>query len=207
MLSAKQLKQRARNNLGNSLFSQAWLFGLAACIIVGAVTSVLSGVFTAINLAWAASIVTIIINGPLNFGSNKYFLFSACNQIGKGDLKVLFDGFKTKPVDNVVMGILTSLFIALWSILLIIPGIVKACGYAIAFYIKVDCPQYKPMEVMKLSESIMKGHKMRYFMLQLSFIGWYLVGILTFGIGFLWIMPYVQSTNAEFYRDLILNMK
>ena len=189
------------------MFSQAWLFGLVAFIIVGAVTGVISGVFTAMNLAGAASIASIVIAGPLSFGVSKYFLFSACNQIGKGDLKVLFDGFKTKPVDNVVMGILMSLFTALWSILFIIPGIVKACGYAICFYIKVDCPQYKPMEIMKLSESIMKGHKMRYFMLQLSFIGWYLVGFLTFGIGFLWIIPYIQSTNVEFYRDLILNMK
>lgn len=207
MLSNKELRRRARINLGNGIFTSPWLYGLAASAIVTVINMVVSSLFTAINLAGVGGAIVLVILGPLNLGLAKYYLYSASSQIPSTELKVLFDGFKNKTLDNVVLGVLITIFTALWSILLIVPGIVKSCSYALSYYIKCDCPQYSPKEVIKLSQSIMNGHKMRYFKLQLSFIGWHIVSIITCGLGYLWLIPYIRSANAEFYRDLILNLK
>ena len=97
---------------------------------------------------------------------------------------------------------LVGLFTFLWSLLLFIPGIVKACSYSQAMYILAEDPGMGPMEAIRRSKEMMEGHKMEYFLLGLSFYGWALLGIFTFGILYIWLIPYMQATFANYYRSL-----
>ena len=98
--------------------------------------------------------------------------------------------------------LLTYLFILLWSLLFLFPGLVKAYSYSMTFFIAEDHPEMTPNQCIERSIAMMTGHKMDLFLLHLSFIGWILLGILTLGIGFLWIMPYINTAQAKFYEKL-----
>ena len=100
------------------------------------------------------------------------------------------------------MGLMSSLFVLLWSLLLLIPGIVKSYAYEMIYYIKADHPEYDWRACLKESQKMMKGHKGELFMLDLSFLGWYLVGALCLGIGDLWVIPYHEAAKAQFYLNL-----
>ena len=95
-----------------------------------------------------------------------------------------------------------NVFIFLWSLLLIIPGIIKSYSYAMTPYILVDKPELSANEAIEESMRLMSGHKFDLFYLQLSFIGWFILALLTAGIGFLWLTPYYNSTVASFYLSL-----
>lgn len=98
----------------------------------------------------------------------------------------------------VLMGI--KLF--LWSLLLFIPGIIKSFSYAMTPFILVEYPDLSASEAIQLSRRMMSGHKFDLFYLYLSFIGWFIVGVISLGIGFLWIMPYMTGSIAAFYEDV-----
>ena len=97
---------------------------------------------------------------------------------------------------------LVGLFTFLWSLLLIVPGIIKACAYSQAMYILAENPGISPMEAIKRSKEMMQGHKMEYFLLVLSFFGWALLAPFTLGILCIWLLPYMQATMANYYRSL-----
>ena len=92
--------------------------------------------------------------------------------------------------------------ILLWMFVLIIPGFVKAFAYALTPFLLVDCPDLTPLQCIKLSDRMMKGHKFDLFYLFLSFLGWLLLGLLTLGIGYFWLMPYMETSVAAFYEDV-----
>lgn len=100
-----------------------------------------------------------------------------------------------------VMGLI-CLYVMLWTILLIIPGIIKGYSYAMASYISIDNEELSAEECVQRSIKMMQGHKMQLFLLDLSFFGWVLLSILTLGIGFLWLAPYQESAHIKFYEDL-----
>ncbi|WP_143592733.1 DUF975 family protein [Vagococcus martis] len=118
----------------------------------------------------------------------------------------LFNGNDFVPV--LLINILTYIFRYLWSLLFIIPGIVKIYSYSQANFIYKDLAATRDTRSMGAtsfiteSRDLMNGHKERLFWLDVSFLGWYLLGLLTLGIGFLWINPYVNATKAAFYDDL-----
>lgn len=95
-----------------------------------------------------------------------------------------------------------GLFTWLWTLLFFIPGIIAAFRYSMAPYIMADNPEIGIMEAIRKSKEMMKGYKWKYFCLQLSFLGWILLGIITLFIGMLWITPYIQASNAAFYLEL-----
>lgn len=100
--------------------------------------------------------------------------------------------------------ILEVLFVFLWTLLFIIPGMIKGISYSLVGYLLAD-EKYKDRparELLKLSEEMMNGHKMDYFVLNLSFIGWIFVGYITCGIYFIWLMPWIQITNVKFLSDI-----
>ena len=103
---------------------------------------------------------------------------------------------------NVWACFLMVLFIFLWSLLLLIPGIVKGYAYMMTPFILKDNPELSANEAINLSQKMMKGHKFDLFYLMLSFIGWAFLGIFTLGIGYLWLMPYTYAAFAAFYQDL-----
>ncbi len=103
---------------------------------------------------------------------------------------------------NVLTMFLMYLFTALWAILLVIPGVVKAFAYSMTPFIIKDNPELSPVQAIRLSVKMMKGHKFDLFWLFLSFIGWFFLCVLTLGVGFLWFMTYVQTALAAFYQDV-----
>ena len=98
--------------------------------------------------------------------------------------------------------LLSAIFILLWALLLIIPGIIAAYAYSMTFYIMVDDDKIGPLEAITKSKEMMRGNKWKLFCLHCRFIGWALLCVLTAGIGFLWLAPYFMVSNAEFYADL-----
>lgn len=97
---------------------------------------------------------------------------------------------------------LTSLFTALWSLLFVIPGIVKSISYSMAMYILAENPEIGALEAINRSKAMTNGHKMELFVLALSFIGWCILGGITFGIAYIWIIPYMSATMANFYNKI-----
>lgn len=97
---------------------------------------------------------------------------------------------------------LMTLFTSLWSFLLIIPGLIKYYAYALTPYILIDNPELSANQAINLSVKMMKGHKFDLFFLHLSFIGWIFLSIFTFGIGLLWLIPYMVTAQAAFYQDV-----
>ena len=118
------------------------------------------------------------------------------------DLENLFDGFRGGRYTRVFCAIfLVNLFTFFWALLLIIPGIMKAFSYALTPYIIMDEPELTARQAITRSCEIMEGRRWKLFCLYLSFIGWGILSLLTFGIGFLWLVPYMNASIAAFYED------
>jgi uncharacterized membrane protein len=117
------------------------------------------------------------------------------------DFGVLFEGFQDYS-RIFVTKLLQGLYTALWSLLLFVPGVIKHYSYAMTDYILKEEPEMKNNAAIEKSMAMMENNKMKLFLLDLSFIGWALLCILTFGIGFLFLQPYVQVSHAAFYEDL-----
>lgn len=117
------------------------------------------------------------------------------------DFGVLFEGFQDYS-RIFVTKLLQGLYTALWSLLLFVPGVIKHYSYAMTDYILKEEPEMKNNAAIEKSMAMMENNKMKLFLLDLSFIGWALLCILTFGIGFLFLQPYMQVSHAAFYEDL-----
>jgi uncharacterized membrane protein len=105
------------------------------------------------------------------------------------------------------LAIVMGIFIFLWSLLFIIPGIIKAIAYSQTYFLMRDHPEYTILQAITESRKRMNGFKGEFFLLNLSFIGWGILALLTFGIGFLWLVPYVYASQATFYNELIFTSK
>jgi uncharacterized membrane protein len=140
-----------------------------------------------------------IVNGAFMLGLAGYFLKRIRGE--EIALKNIFDGFK-RFWTAFLLSFFTFLFVMLWSLLLLIPGIIKAFSYSMAVYILHDNPGMSSLEAIKKSKIMMKGYKGKLFLLELSFIGWIMLGALSFGIGLLWVYPYMYLSIANFYENL-----
>lgn len=110
-------------------------------------------------------------------------------------------GFK-EYIRKVATYALMFVKVFLWSLLLIVPGVVKGFGYAMTPYVLIDHPELSANEAIHESSRLMEGHKFDLFWLYLSFIGWAILAVLTLGIGFFWLEPYMQASVAAFYNDI-----
>jgi uncharacterized membrane protein len=151
------------------------------------------------NIPSVGSLACLIIGGPFLLGVTFFSLNLARKQDTR--VEVLFEGFKDfgRALGTYLLMIL---YIILWTLLLVIPGIIKAISYSQTFYILAEDKSIGTEEAIKKSLTMMDGYKMKYFVLGLSFIGWILLSILTLGIGFLWLIPYMQVTFANFHIEL-----
>jgi uncharacterized membrane protein len=147
-------------------------------------------------------VANLIITGPLLLGMTAFYLTLSRRQ--EANLSQLFDGFQ-RFVDALVTYLLMALFIFLWSLLLIVPGIMAALSYALTFFLMVENPGLKGKEALQKSKALMNGHRGKLFYLFLRFLGWIILGAMTFGIAFLWIIPYMQTAMARFYDDVRAN--
>ena len=183
----KELMRRARESL-----SGKWGVCIGASFIFQAIMSVVQFIPGLGNFAG------LIISGPFALGMAILFLSVARkNQTTIGQIFEGFNNFVTALVANLLM----ALFIILWSLLLVIPGIIATYSYAMTFFIIADNPGIKASEAIKRSKAMMMGRKWKLFCLLFRFFGWALLCILTCGIGFFWLVPYMQTSIAHFYED------
>ena len=153
--------------------------------------------FASILLLWG--LITFIIGGVIQLG---YCRFN--KNLINGTNPQFSDLFSQFNLFGKAFGlrIVTTIFIVLWTLLFIIPGIIASYRYSMAFYIMNDNPQIDIMEAISQSKSMMQGNKGRLFCLHLSFIGWALLSVLSCGIGFLWLGPYISAAEAAFYLEV-----
>ncbi len=157
-----------------------------------AVFSVVALIVMAISYAWQ-----IFLGGPIEAGMNRYFLEARQDRT---DFVNLFYSFRNGRYINTVKAMAWRLlFWTLWTLLLIIPGIVKGYAYSMVPYLLADNPGMDYKRALKLSMAMTAGQKFDIFVLDLSFIGWGLLGLLTCGIGLLFLNPYIYATKAELY--------
>jgi uncharacterized membrane protein len=144
-------------------------------------------------------LISLIVDGPLMLGLAMFSLSLSRKQEAK--LEQLFEGFK-RFSKSLVAYLLVVIFTILWALLLIVPGIIAAISYSQTFFILVDDESIGAGDAIKKSKKMMYGYKWKYFYLCCRFIGWFLLSILTLGIGLLWLLPYIHVTMAKFYDDL-----
>ena len=145
------------------------------------------------------AIVSIVITPALGLGLIRIYL-----GLTKGEgveVSTLFSGFSSLG-KALWLSILIGVFTFLWSLLLYIPGIIKALSYSMAMYVLADNPEMTAREALRESKIIMHGHKWELFVLSLSFILWSLLGVVTIGIAYVYVIPYMSTTIANFYQKI-----
>ncbi len=163
-----------------------------AAVLITLLYSVLMGALSATVLG------SILLGGPLWYGLHTFYLGQI--RMEKPGVGVLFDGLHYCLGTSIVVYLLQGIFTFLWSLLFFIPGIVKSYSYAMAPYILVDHPDMDALEVIDESRAMMDGNKWRLFCLDVSFLGWILLCVLTLGIGYFWLIPYMGCARAQFYE-------
>ena len=165
-------------------------FPLAAIIFVS--------VFAIVLIAVLA--IRILLGYTLEVGGRRYFIQGAQGDINMGYLGY---GFKDGRYFSIVKTMfLKGLFVFLWGLLLIIPGIIKSYAYSMVPYILADNPGIGHKRALELSNHMTRGEKWNIFVLELSFLGWYFLGALLCGIGVMFVAPYDNATRGELYLDL-----
>lgn len=143
-------------------------------------------------------LIQFVFSGALVVGLAAFFI-SVVD--GVAQFSRLFDGF-SRFGRSFGCYFMYNLFLLLWMLLLIIPGIIKSYSYAMTFYILADDNDVGVFEAITRSRQLMDGNKWKYVCLQWRFFGWALLCLLTLGIGFLWLVPYMSAATAAFYDDL-----
>lgn len=184
------LRQEAKASLTGKWNTSA-LAVFVYLVITLAVTGILS------FIPYAGSIAGGFLIAPLGYGIIIMFLMQFRGQ--EMQLNTLFNNFNQRIWCT---KILQFVYTYLWTLLLIIPGIIKSYSYAMTDYILLDHPELSNNEAIEASMAMMQGNKWRLFCLDFSFIGWALLSVLTLGIGFFWLAPYMYSAHAAFYEDL-----
>jgi uncharacterized membrane protein len=188
-MNNEEIRRESRELLKDKWLNLAlvWLILWAISLLLTSVTSGIGG------------IIPLILAGPFALGICAIFL-----KIRRGgDFKVeeMFDGFKDFT-RSMVAYLLIALYVFLWSLLLIVPGVIACISYSMTFFIMAEDPRIEAQEAMRKSKQMMHGHKTEYFMLMLSFIGWFLLSCLTFGLGFLLLQSYMTMACTIFYTKL-----
>lgn len=165
--------------------------------VIGLINGLIVGALGAIPLV--GSIATMLLSAA--FSLAMIDIYMGVTRGRKPEVGDLFSQFKN-ILPAFCTTFLVGLFTFLWSLLLIVPGIIKTCSYSQAMYIVAEEPGSSPMEAIRRSQEMMNGHKMEYFLLGLSFIGWAILAVFTLGILYIWLIPYMQATYANFYRSL-----
>ena len=168
---------------------------LDSTMVLGAL--VLNGLV--IVSAIIGAVFSIFVTNAVTVGVSNYFIK---NTDSKPSFADAFSGFKVKYGRNIGTLLLAGIKTVLWTLLFIIPGIIKTYEYAIIPYILADDPEISSKDAFKKANQMMKGNKWRLFKLEFSFIGWFLLCVLTLGLGTFFLIPYINAATAEFYVEL-----
>lgn len=191
-----------RGNWANALVATIILVALALFFSSNdAINSYYQRIVINPFIGYSLSFVSLFVLLPLAVGysnSMRVLLETGDNRLANNSFSLGFGNWL-----HVVWGmILSTIYIFLWTLLLIIPGIIKSYSYALTPYILVEHPEMSANEAIEESMRLMDGHKFDLFYLQLSFIGWAILSILSLGLGFFWLIPYQMTAQAAFYRDI-----
>lgn len=146
------------------------------------------------------SIVHALLANPIEVGGRRFFEKNANDPTTQ--FNTMFEGFQDYGRVLVTM-LIRDVFILLWTLLLIIPGAMKAYSYRLVPYLVKDRPELSPMEVLAESETLMRGNRWQAFVMDLSFLGWLLLGVVTLNLGnIFWTNPYMNATDAALYQEL-----
>lgn len=141
----------------------------------------------------------IFITGPLSFGMALIYL-----KLARGEqfgIETLFKGLEDY-MRTFTAGLLITLYCILWTLLLIVPGIIAGLSYSMTYFILNDNPNMSAGDAIKLSQQMMYGHKAELFILSLSFLGWFILSLIGFGIPLLWVGPYFNAAMTVFYQNI-----
>lgn len=231
-LSSASLKTLAKGQLLGKYGTLVGAYAIhMACVLFATLCDLLfvdTTTLIGIIIYYAVSFIISLLSGLFVFGEAYIYLKLACNQqVTIGDLFYGFSNGSDKVLKvqavlaliSMILGIpnilvsynqnalLTNPYLLLICVIVIlifaVADVVISLIFSQSFYLMLDFPGYSPMEVLRGSYKIMKGSKGRLFYIDLSFIPLFLLGLCTCGIGFLWILPYYQSTRANFYLDLM----
>lgn len=216
--SCKEFKQAAKNDLNGKwgvAIAAALLAMLVPSVIISFPEGILSGmssvlteygefetaaVLSLVGMVFTA-VFSIFVLGPISIG---YYAFTL--KLSRGDVVTATLPYRvfTKGVYGrfTLAFFMMNLFIFLWSLLLVIPGIVKSYSYYMMAYILTDHPEMGWKEAIAESKRMMNGYKWKLFVLHLSFLGWIILSCFTFGILLIYVIPYMQQAEANFYRML-----
>lgn len=197
-MNYKSIRLDARERLKGN-----WATAVIAYLVYTAIATAVEGAGFIFGEFFSiiGSLAFIFVYGPLQYGMNNIFL--KLNRKEKTDVGDLFVGFSENMSQKISVGVSIYLYTFLWSLLLIVPGIVASYSYSMTYYILKDNPSLTSGEAITRSKEMMKGHKVELFLLDLSFIGWLLLGVLSLGIGLFWVIPYMQAARARFYEELV----
>lgn len=186
-LTCQELRDRAWNSLTGKYWS------LIIMLLVFALISGAAGSFTMGLL----SLLTL----PMSYALSVAFLNVSRTQCNP-QLESMFTVYRDNFLKAFLVPLLQGLFVFLWSLLFVIPGVIMAYAYSMAIYVANDNPEMQAMDAIRKSRELMDGHKWDLFVLDLSFIGWIFLCLLTCGIGFFFLAPYIEMAHVEFYREL-----
>lgn len=188
MPTSAELRAIARKSLSGD-----WLPAIGVTVLYAIIIAVVS------YIPYIGTLGVLLLAGPLTLGLITYFMKQARKEVPLvGDLFGSFDRFAVSFLVYIVI----QIFVMLWSLLLIVPGIIAALRYSQSFFILRDNPNIEAMEAIRRSKQMMIGHKGRLFVLHLSFIGWAILAAIPFGLGFIWLYPYMLAAQVAFYEDL-----
>lgn len=174
--------------ISKDILKGQWFVGFAALLIQGLINAALATLTAGIGAFLFSSIITIagykvFING---YAGKKY------------QIEDMFSNLNESLTNRICLSVLKNIFIFLWTLLLFIPGIIKSYSYYLAEFISMKNPELTAKECITKSREVMNGHKWELFVFQLSFIGWVLLSILTFGILNIWLMPYISQATIVY---------
>lgn len=201
-MNRSELKSRAKESLKGKYWESVKLFILCFIVCIGLTIaiSVVSGIFKESGplIEILGLIPSFIIYG-LYVGFYSFFL-----KISRNEEVSCNELFKYKNLFWISVGVtlVASIFSGLGMLLFIIPGIIIALNYAMVYFVIADNPEIGVMDALRKSKEMMKGHRIEYIILNLSFFGWYLLSYFTFGLLFLWLAPYIMVTTANFYNEI-----
>lgn len=147
-------------------------------------------------------LISFLITGPLTLGG--YYLTLNIIRQEQTHIHNIFIWCidMEKLLKSFLIYLLLYFYLILWALLLIVPGIIKSISYTMTYFILNDHPEYTMNQAITKSRHMMNGHKIEYMILYLSFIGWFMLSVVTLGIGFLWLIPYFHTTKAAFYEEI-----
>ncbi len=193
----KQAREMIKGNIWNLL--KPFVVVLGIMFVAGFVVGLAGGNSEEPNMG--ASLLSLVVELamlPISFGTLVYVVKFVRKE--PYELKDIF-GYYSKFWPIFALNFLIGLFVGLWSLLLIIPGIIAAISYTMAMLIMVD-GEDNAMECIRKSKAMMKGYKWDYVVFQLSFILWHLLGAVTFGLAYIYVYPYLMVSEVLYYEEL-----